>query len=138
MKSNNKNEIVYYKDVLSKLDIITIGLCIVKYEQKLITYKELKETLKQKNIELKPYLHDFSKRMMSIQQYEELKTKFKNEEYEPEHLNAYIISSEHYNNVLIRYDRPMINVLAEYGEEYSKKVLERLIEWEKNFLAKTK
>lgn len=138
MKSNNKNEIVYYKDVLSKLDIITIGLCIVKYEQKSITYKELKETLKQKNIELKPYLHDFSKRMMSIQQYEELKTKFKNEEYEPEHLNAYIISSEHYNNVLIRYDRPMINVLAEYGEEYSKKVLEGLLAWEKRNGAKTR
>ena len=76
--------------------------------------------------------------MMSIQQYEELKTKFKNEEYELEHLNAYIISSEHYNNVLIRYDRPMINVLAEYGEEYSKKVLEGLLAWEKRNGAKTR
>ena len=133
-----KDEFIYYKDVLSKLDIITIGLCIIKYEQKQITYKELKEILKQKNIELKPYLHDFSKRMMSILEYEELKVKFKNEEYEPQHLNAYIISSELYNNVLIRYDRPMINVLAEYGEEYSKKILEGLLSWEKRNGGKTK
>ena len=34
-----KDEFIYYKDVLSKLDIITIGLCIIKYEQKQITYK---------------------------------------------------------------------------------------------------
>ena len=134
MKSNKKNEFIYYEDVLSKLDIITIGLCIVKYEQKQITYKELKDTLKQKNIELKPYLYDFSTRMMTVEKYEELKTKFKNEEYETEHLRGYIISSERYNNVLIWYDRTMINVLAEYGDEYSKKVFEGITRWENNFL----
>ena len=134
MKSNKKNEFIYYEDVLSKLDIITIGLCIVKYEQKQITYKELKDALKQKNIELKPYLYDFSTHMMTKHQYQELKNKFANKEYEKEHLNGYIISSEHYKNVLIRYDRTMIDILAEYGEEYSKKVLEGILQWEKNFV----
>lgn len=138
MKFNKKNQFIYYGDVLSKLDIITIGLYIVKYEQKQITYKELKQALILKNIELKPYLHDISTRLMTINQYKELKDKFENEEYDPTHLNGYIISSENYKNVLIRYDRHMIRVLAEYGEEYSKQALERLIEWEKNLLERIK
>jgi len=138
MKSNKKNQFIYYGDVLSKLDIITIGLYIVKYEQRQITYKELKKVLKSKNIELKPYLYYISTKKMTKQQYQELKNKFVNEEYDPVYLNGYIISGMHYKDVLVRYDRTMINILAEYGEEYSKKVLERLIEWEKNFLGKTK
>lgn len=138
MKSNKKNQFIYYGDVLSKFDIITIGLCIVKYKQKQMAYKELKEVLKSRNIELKPYLYDFTKYMMTKHQYQELKNKFANEEYEPCHLNGYIISSKNYKNVLIRYDRPMINVLAEYGDEYSKMVLEAIIRWENNFIGKTK
>lgn len=134
MKSNKKNEFMYYGDVLSKLDIITIGLCIVKYEQRQISYKELKESLKLKNIELKPYLYDISTKMMTKQQYQELKNKFANEEYDPEYLNGYIISCVHYKDVLVHYDRTMINVLSEYGDEYSKKVLDGILEWEKRFV----
>lgn len=138
MKSNDKNQFIYYGDILSNLDIITIGLYIVKYEQRQITYKELKDALAVRDIEVKPYLYDISTHMMTKCQYEELKIKFNKEEYEPENLNGYIISSENYKNVLIRYDRKMINVLAEYGDEYSKKVLESLTRWENNFLGKTK
>lgn len=138
MKSNNKNQFIYYGDILSKLDIITIGLCIVKYEQKQMTYKKLKEVFKSRNIELKPYLYDFTTHKMTKRQYQELKNKFTNEEYEPCHLNGYIISSKNYKNVLIRYDRTMINVLAQYGDEYSKNVLEAITRWENNFIGKTK
>lgn len=134
MKSNRKNEFMYYGNVISKLDIITIGLCIVKYEQRQITYRELKKALKSKNIELKPYLHDIPTKKMTKQQYQELKNKFANEEYDPEYLKGYIISGKYYKDVLVRYDRTMINVLSEYGDEYSKKVLDGILEWEKRFV----
>ena len=68
--------------------------------------------------------------MMSIQKYEELKNKFEKEEYEPEHLAAFILSSAYYKNVLVRYDRLMIENLVEYGEEYSKQILKNLLEYE--------
>ena len=37
-----------------------------------------------------------------------IKNEFEKEEYESEHVNAYIVSSVYYKNALIKYDRLMI------------------------------
>jgi len=127
-----KTEIKYYDKVLSKLDIISIGLIIRKYEKGIITYQEMKNQLQSKNITLKPVVIDFSTVKVTIKAAEELKKRISTENYIPSDLNGYLISGVNYQDVLVRYDRAMIEALAEYGDEDSKKALESLVKWEES------
>lgn len=125
-----EKEIKTYEDVLSKQEIITIGLLIRLFEDEKISYQELKKSLNNKGIELQPFMHDFSTTKMTIKTAEKLYERTINETFIPTDLRGYIISSNTYANILISYDRTMIELLAEYGDEHSKKVLKSIIKWE--------
>lgn len=130
MKNRQDDNIKLYNEVLSEKEIITIGLIIRRFEREQITYKQLKQLLADENINLSLRLRDVSNRMMTVIQAEEMKKRFEKEEYDPGDLDGYLISGENYENVLVRYDRAMIDVLAKNGDEDAISIRNILLQWE--------
>ena len=130
MKNKQEDNIKLYNEVLSEKEIVTIGLIIRRFEREQITYHQLKQLIKEENIELTPRFRDVSKAKMTVMQAEEMKRRFEREEYDPGDVNGYLISGKNYENVLIRYDRPMIEVLAKNGDEDAIITRDFLVDWE--------
>ena len=130
MKNRQDDNIKLYNEVLSEKEIITIGLIIRRFEREQITYKQLKQLLADENINLSLRLRDVSNRMMTVIQAEEMKKRFEKEEYDPGDLDGYLISGENYENVLVRYDRAMIDVLAKNGDKDAISTRNILLQWE--------
>ena len=130
MKNQQEDNIKLYNEVLSEKEIVTIGLIIRKFEREQITYKKLKQLLEGENIKLTPNFRDGSTLKLNKKQHEEMQKRFESEEYDPGDFKGYLISGENYENVLIRYDRPMIEVLAKNGDEDAIRTRNILVQWE--------
>lgn len=105
-----EQEYEYYGNVLTNEESADIGEFIVNFEFEDATYQELKQELASRNITLKPYVRDFS----CDKNQQEIKERVASETFIPSDLLGYIISSNTYQNILVKIDRHMINVLAEY------------------------
>lgn len=131
MENKEGNIIKNYKEVLSEKEIVTIGLIIRKFEREQISYQQLKQLLKDENIELTPHFHKFTKFRMSTMEQEEMKKRFETKQYDAGDFDGYLISGNNYKNVLIKYDRQMIDTLAKNGDEDAIRTRNILVKWEK-------
>ena len=134
MSNKKEDDIKLYNEVLSEKEIVTLGLIIRKFEREQISYKQLKQLLKEQNIELTPRFQDVSIKKMTVRQADEMKIRFEKEEYDPGDFNGYLISGEKYDNVIIRYDRPMIDILAKNGDEDAIRTRNILVQWEERHI----
>lgn len=124
-KKKNKQEVVHYWDVLNEQQLKTIGFAIKDFEKGKITYQKLKEIMKFNcGIELKPWVRDFSTVKMTIQDAEKVKERIKTENFIAKDLEAYYISGYNFQNVVLRNDRKMIEVLAKNGDEEAQATLD--------------
>lgn len=130
----NKNNILYYYgDILSKSEIVSMGIIIRKFENGQISYKTLKILLQKQGIMLKPRLNDFSTKDLTRKTADKLKIRLFNENFLPSDLSGYIILNENYQNVIVWYDKFMMECLAEYGDKVAQKTLESLVQKEEEF-----
>ena len=130
MENKEENIIRNYNEVLSENEIVKIGLIIRKFEREQISYKQLNQLLKDENVELTPHFHEFTKFRMSTMEQEEKKKRFETKQYDAGDFDGYLISGNNYKNVLIKYDRQMIDILAKNGDEDAIRTRNILVKWE--------
>lgn len=124
-KKKNKEQVVHYWDVLNEEQLKIIGFALKDFEKGKITYQKLKEIMKFNcGIELKPLVWDFSTVKMTVQDAEKLKERIKSENFIAKDLKAYYISGHNFQNVVLRKDRKMIEVLAKNGDEEARETLD--------------
>ncbi len=76
-------------------------------------------------------LRDFSCDKLTLKMADELKARLAAGKFIPGDILSYTISSERYQNVLVRYDRKMIEVLARSGDEEALETLDNITRWER-------
>ena len=130
MKKIAQDNTKLYNEVLPEKEIVALGLIIRKFEREQISYLQLKQLLKEQNVDLTPNLRDISSLKMTVEQYQEMKKRLEKEEFDPADFDGYLISGEKYENVLIRYDRQMIETLAKNGDEDAIRTRKILVQWE--------
>jgi len=118
-------EWIYYEGFLSREECARVGLVISKFERVEISYDNLKEELSSIGIELVPLLKT-ARCFYTVNQVMKYNNHPINENIYSINLDGYILSSVRYQNVLVRYDRYMLECMAEYGDERSIKVLNEL------------
>ncbi len=123
----DKNYILFDDD-----DAISIAKIIREFEDEHINYIEMEKQLKQLNFSMIPSLKDSSKFKLR-KQVEDFKTRIQTKTLLPEDVNGFFISNEKYDNLLFRYDRYIIELLANHGDAKAIEELNRLREWEANF-----
>lgn len=121
-----------YEEILTDEEIVDISKIIREFEKGKITYLEVQDLFSNMNIKLVPNIIDPTN-FKTIRQVEELKSRIENKTLQSKDINGYVISSERFQNVLFRYDRPAIEKLAESGDEEAIKTLKGLKEWEEYF-----
>lgn len=121
------NEIKYYANVFLKKEIIPISLCISQFEREQIDYKNLECKLNNMGIKLKPIFIDYSKIKDAKIDKAKLKQRIITETLIPSDINGYLIANNNYKNILVKYDLFMIELLAEYGDIRSQKILDQIL-----------
>ncbi len=118
-----------YSEILSSDEIIRLGLILKKFENGMYDYKTLVHNMNEIGINIFPITIDLSK-IVRIKDAKEAKTRFESLQFRPDDIRYFVISSSTYSNVIIRYDRTMIEALANYGDLDSQKTLIGILEYQ--------
>lgn len=119
----------YYGDVLSPEEIQIIGRILGNYCDYAISFTEFQERLKSFGIDVKPNLIDKSK-IRTAKQLDEFNNRVDKNAILPTDTVSFTLSSDKYNNVILSYDRLMLETLAEIGDPVASETLNRLVMWE--------
>lgn len=119
-----------YDEILSNDDIVKLGLIIKNFEKGFYDYKTLVYNMKEMGVDIFPVTIDLSKKKMTIKDEDEIKTRFERQQFKPDDIRYFVISSSTYSNIIIRYDISMIRVLAHYGDLDSQKHLLSVLEYQ--------
>ena len=126
---NNTEHSRYYGDILSPEEIQIIGRVLGNFCDYAISFTEFQERLKAYGITVTANLIDKS-RLKTQKQREEFNERVENNLILPTDTISFTLSSNKYNNVVLSYDRLMLETLAQIGDPVAKETLNRLIAWE--------
>lgn len=116
---------VYYGVILSKKEIVNVGLVISSFENGKISYRKLEEEFSQLGINVIPLLKGCrnAKKIWQVEYFNKLNS---SKILTPRDIDGYILSFDEYKNILVRYDRYMLENLYEFGDENAIRLLDKL------------
>ena len=127
----------WHYEVLSEEESAKIGLLIRKFDKGEITFPQFVDILKGAGISVKPWLNEelghIKRTIAMAKEYEERKAK---NEFLPNDIHGYYISSKNYENVYITYDISIIKILANQGDIEARKHLDSIVEWQEDYMYK--
>lgn len=126
MKKDNKY--VRYEEALTDNEILSYAQMVDKFSKDEINYHTLKDFFNNNGVNVQPVPNDFSNRMMTIDQADEIKKRIVEEKYLYDDINYFLLDSNDFKNVVFRIDYKAIEVLANSGNpEYQQTLISILM-----------
>ncbi len=117
------------ENVLPEVENYVIGYFYRSFKQGKLTYQELEQELNELMFTLEPILEK-----PSIYKKEELKsyTERKNtKSFINKDIRGLLLSNRKYKNIIFYYDKPIIKIMADYGDDESIKSLQEITKIER-------
>lgn len=118
-------ETAYYSDILDSSEILRIGLILSEFKSGTITYLEFQTKMREIGYELEVELID-SSRLKLLRNVNEFKERVRSNTMIAKDINSFFAIDKNGIKFKFSYDRRMIDVLAEHGDEHAIDILESL------------